>query len=52
MPKRASSEVWTEILRTKIIPKDPVYVVVDGVPFKVNPSESNGRLYLYAHPGK
>lgn len=51
LSKRASSQVWTEIQKTGVVPKDPVFVMVDGVPFKVNPSVSNGNFSLYAHPG-
>jgi hypothetical protein len=51
MSKRASSQVWTAIQKTGIFPKDPVNVMIDGVPFKVNLSVNNGQFFLYAHPG-
>ena len=51
MSKMASSKVWTDIQKTGIFPKDPVKVMIDGVPFKVNLSVNGGKFFLYAHPG-
>ncbi|MFY7866373.1 MAG: hypothetical protein ACOVRJ_16195, partial [Roseateles sp.] len=54
MSRQASSQVWTEIQRTGLVPQDAVQVIVGGVPFRVLIArDSNGKIVsIYSHPGK
>ncbi|MBW8468169.1 MAG: DUF637 domain-containing protein [Thiobacillus sp.] len=54
MSKQASSQVWTDIQKTGVIPQRPIDVQINGVPFKVLVGrDANGNVTsIYSHPGK
>jgi hypothetical protein len=55
MSKRASSQVWTEIQKTGMIPlNNTASVFVDGVPFRVLIATDKNKAItsIYSHPGK